>query len=418
MSEKNNKLEYSRFDLIPGGSATSPKGFRAAAVACGLKRSGNLDLALLVSDTDCSAAGVFTKNQVVAAPVILDQQTLTLNNKRIRAVAANSGHANACTGDSGMDAAKEMQEAAAKLVGFQANQVLILSTGVIGVPLPIKKVKAGLRSAVEELSRENGQAAAKAIMTTDTRPKHLAVRINTAAGPITIGGMAKGSGMIHPDMATMLAVITTDAVVPSDKMPGLVQEAVNHSFNRITVDGDTSTNDTVLVLANGASGINLGSQESWLLFAQGVEVVCTELAKMIIRDGEGASKFVEIEVAGLAREEEAQAVARTIATSPLVKTALAGGDPNWGRILAAAGRAGICFDQREVNLWIRNSKDPRLQLVSQGMPTGYDENEAAAIFNMSEIHIQLDLGRGSAEVVVWTCDLTHDYVTINADYRT
>ncbi|MGB3714496.1 MAG: bifunctional glutamate N-acetyltransferase/amino-acid acetyltransferase ArgJ [Candidatus Promineifilaceae bacterium] len=418
MSKKNNKPKESKLVLLAGGSATSPQGFRAAAVACGLKKSGKPDLALLVSESDCTAAGVFTRNQVVAAPVLLDQKTLKTNNKRIRVVATNAGNANACTGEPGMTAAKEMQRAAAELFGFHANQVLILSTGIIGVPLPIKKVKAGLRFAADELSKENGEAAARAIMTTDTRPKHLAVHFDTASGPITIGGMAKGSGMIHPDMATMLAVITTDATVPSEKLPDMVREAVNHSFNRISVDGDTSTNDTVLVLANGASGITLESQASWSLFVQGVKLVCTELAKMIVRDGEGASKFVEIRVSGLESEEDAQAVARTIATSPLVKTALAGGDPNWGRILAAAGRAGVSFDQRSVKLWIRNFDKPRLQLVHQGIPTEFAEIEALAIFNEPEIHIHLDLGKGPAEVTVWTCDLTHDYVTINADYRT
>jgi glutamate N-acetyltransferase/amino-acid N-acetyltransferase len=215
MSEKNNKPKESKLIVIPGGSGTSPQGFMAAAVACGLKNSGKPDLALLVSESDCTAAGVFTRNQVVAAPVLLDRKTLGTNNKKIRAVATNAGNANACTGEPGMEAAIEMQHAAAELFGLHTNQVLILSTGIIGVPLPIEKVKRGLRFAAEELSHENGPAAARAIMTTDTRPKHLAVRLDTAAGPITIGGMAKGSGMIHPDMATMLAVITTDAVVPS-----------------------------------------------------------------------------------------------------------------------------------------------------------------------------------------------------------
>ncbi len=397
---------------------TSPQGFRAAAVACGLKESGKLDLSLLVSDSDCAAAGVFTRNVVVAAPVLLDRQTLQSNSKGIRVVATNAGNANACTGEPGMAAAKEMQRAAAELFGFDTNQVLILSTGVIGVPLPIEKVKAGLRSAAGKLSRENGEAAARAMMTTDTRPKQLALRLNTTAGPITIGGMAKGSGMIHPDMATMLGVITTDAAVPSGKLHALVQEVVNHTFNRITVDGDTSTNDTVLVLANGASGISLESQDSWALYAEGLKAVCTELAKMIVRDGEGASKFVEIKVTGLDREEDAQVVARTIATSPLVKTALAGGDPNWGRILAAAGRAGVYFDQSAINLWIGNLDNPSLQLVRQGIPTGYAESKAAALFKRPEIVIHLDLGNGPAEVTVWTCDLTHEYVTINADYRT
>jgi len=386
MGEENSKPKESRFVYLPGGSATSPQGFRAAAVTCGFKKSGKPDLALLVSESDCTAAGVFTRNQVVAAPVILDRKTLETNNKRIRIVATNAGNANACTGEPGMVAAKEMQRAAAKLFDFDANQVLILSTGIIGVPLPIKKVKTGLKFTADGLSKENG--------------------------------MAKGSGMIHPDMATMLAVITIDAIVPSDKLAGLVQEAVNQSFNRISVDGDTSTNDAVLVLANGASGITLDSHDSWSLFTLGVKLVCTELAKMIVRDGEGATKFVEIKVTGLESDAHAQAVARTIATSPLVKTALAGSDPNWGRILAAAGRAGVSFDQGLVSLWIRNFDKQRLQLVHQGIPTEYAESEAAAIFSRPEINIHLDLGKGPAEVTVWTCDLTHNYVTINADYRT
>lgn len=418
MGEESNKTKDSRLVLLPGGSGTSPQGFRAAAVACGIKRSGKLDLSLLVSESDCTAAGVFTRNQVVAAPVTLDRETLRTNNKRIRVVATNAGNANACTDEPGMVAAKEMQRAAAELFDFHANQVLILSTGIIGVPLPIGKVKTGLRFAVQELSQENGEAAARAIMTTDTRPKHLAVRLDTASGPIIIGGMAKGSGMIHPDMATMLAVITTDAAVSSDKLSALILEAVNNSFNRISVDGDTSTNDSVLILANGASGITLEGKDTWSLFAEGVQMVCTELAKMIVRDGEGASKFVGLKVTGLESEEDAQAVARTIATSPLVKTALAGSDPNWGRILAAAGRAGVSFDQGMVSLWIRNSIEPGLQLVHQGIPTEYAENDAAAIFKEPEIHIHLDLGEGPADVTVWTCDLTHNYVTINTDYRT
>jgi glutamate N-acetyltransferase/amino-acid N-acetyltransferase len=418
MGGQSEQFEGSQMVLIKEGSATSPLGFTAAAVTCGLKPSGKPDLALLVSELDCSAAGTFTKNQVAAAPVLLDKQTLAANNESIRAVATNAGTANACTGEPGMADAKEMQRATAELLGHQPDQVLILSTGLIGIPLQIGKVKLGLRQAASDTAKENGIAAAKAIMTTDSRPKHLGLQLESASGTITIGGMAKGSGMIHPDMATMLAVITTDAEVDPETLKNLVSGAVNHSFNRISVDGDTSTNDSVLVLANGASGITLDDQDSRSLFTQGLNHACIELAKMIVRDGEGASKFVEIRVSGLKSELDAQSVAKTIATSPLVKTALAGGDPNWGRILAAAGRAGIPFDQSQASLWIENSEKPALQLVHQGLPTEFAEQEATDIFSSRDIHIHLDLGEGSAEVKMWTCDLTHEYVTINADYRT
>jgi glutamate N-acetyltransferase/amino-acid N-acetyltransferase len=276
-------------------------------------------------------------------------------------------------------------------------------------------------------------------MTTDKRPKHLAVKVTLPEGVITLGGVAKGSGMIHPNMATMLAVVTTDAAIPAGTIQSALTRAVDQSFNRISVDGDTSTNDTVLLLANGASGLviedndltiedngraivlnglTVSGKEQMALFSQGLDLLCTELAKMIVRDGEGVTKFVEIRVTGAAGDKQAHAVAETIATSPLVKTALAGSDPNWGRILAAAGRAGVPFDQMKTALWIGNGDGSALQLVNGGTPTPYLEDEAAAIFARPEIHIHLDLGQGAGEAVMWTGDLTHDYITINADYRT
>ncbi len=400
------------------GTVTSPLGFTAGVAACGLKESGNLDLAVLLSERNCTAAAVFTKNQVVAAPVILDRQILAANATQVRGVVANAGIANACTGEQGMVAAREMQRAAAGLFDCRPEQFFVLSTGVIGVPLPMDKVWSGLRLAAGDLSPEKGIDLARAMMTTDTRPKHLALSLTLPAGKITIGGVAKGAGMIHPNMATMLSVITTDATVEAGVLQNLLQTAVDSSFNCISVDGDTSTNDTVLLLANGASGVKLDDTESLSRFAEGLDHVCTELAKLIVRDGEGASKFVEIQVTGAAGIGQAKVVAATIATSPLVKTAFAGSDPNWGRILAAAGRAGVPFEQERIALWIGNPGKQALQLIAQGTPNGYAEADAAAIFAEPELNIRLDLGQGPGQAIMWTTDLTHDYVTINADYRT
>ena len=407
--------------FLADGTVTMAKGFMAGAVAAGVKQSGNLDVAVVASERDCMGTAVFTTNQVAAAPVLVDKATLAKNQGRLRAVVANAGNANACTGEQGMANARAMQQIAAAALDCDPDQVLVLSTGVIGVQLPMATIEAGILDAVAELKRKDakgqrgkgGLEAARAIMTTDTRPKHLAVQVEVPGGTVTVGGMAKGAGMIHPNMATMLAVLTTDAAVEAAVLDGVLQTAVNRSFNCISVDGDTSTNDTVILLANGTSGVAV--DEAGLAGFQGaVTAVCTELAQMIVRDGEGASKFVEIRVSGTATEAEAHQIANTIATSPLVKTAFAGGDPNWGRILAAAGRAGVAFDQNECALWIGDG----LQLLSKGTPTDFSEAAAAAVFAQSDISLHLSVGAGTAEATVWTCDLTHEYVTINADYRT
>ena len=400
------------------GSITSPEGFSAGAAACGLKKSGALDVTLLYSERDCTAAAVFTRNQVVAAPVILDRETLATSSSAIRGIVANAGIANACTGEQGMLAALQTQQAAAEQLACRPEQLFVLSTGVIGVQLPMAKIQEGLRLAAGDLAGTNGPRAAQAIMTTDTRPKQLAIQVPLKDGTITIGGMAKGSGMIHPDMATMLAVITTDATIPAERLQQLLVEAVEPSFNCISVDGDTSTNDTVLLLANGSRGVTLADEESLDRFREGLNQVCSELAKMIVRDGEGASKFVEILVSGARTRDEAYAVAATIAISPLVKTALAGNDPNWGRIMMAAGRAGVTFDQNRVGLSAGSPGSSPLSLVVGGTPAGYTEAEAVAIFSRPEINLYLDLGQGDAEVTLWTTDLTHAYVSINGDYRT
>ncbi len=407
------------------GSVTSAKGFTAVALAAGLKKENQLDFALIYSERDCSCAAVFTKNQVVAAPVIVDKETVAANPAGIRAIVANAKNANACTGEIGLAKARQTQQIAARALGIEPNQVLVLSTGVIGVQLPMDRLTAGIETAVARLKRDSaeskvagGQAAARAIMTTDTRPKHLALTVELPGGAVTIGGMAKGSGMIHPDMATMLSVITTDAQIAPEDLKGLLKTAVDHSFNRISVDGDTSTNDTVLLLANGAAGTAVADEISAALFQEALIQLCQELAKMIVRDGEGATKFVEIQVSGLLSNQDAHQIANTIAISPLVKTAFAGSDANWGRLLMAAGRAGVAFDQSQVNLWIGIHECHELQLVAQGTPTNYLEKDAAHIFAQAEFKIGLDAGEGGGTAVVWTCDLSHDYVSINADYRT
>ncbi|VAW40242.1 Glutamate N-acetyltransferase @ N-acetylglutamate synthase [hydrothermal vent metagenome] len=407
-----------RFQIFPEGTVTSPAGFTAVALATGIKKEDQLDCAIIYSEQDASCAAMFTQNQVVAAPVIVDKGTLTRNNGRLRTVVINSQNANACTGKPGLDNAHATQKIAAQALECQPDQVLILSTGVIGVQLPMEKLKAGIVAGAKGLSAANGRLAAKAIMTTDTHPKHLAVSVGLPSGTVTIGGMAKGSGMIHPNMATMLAVLTTDAAIAPNVLNGLLNTAVNRSFNRISIDGDTSTNDTVLLLANGASGTAVTNPASITQFSDALNHLCTTLAHMIVRDGEGATKFVEIRVTGAKTEADAHQIGNTIAISPLVKTAFAGSDANWGRLLMAAGRAGVPFDQTIINLWIGADVPDELQLVANGTPTEYLEADAAAIFAQPAFIVWLDLGVGGETAVVWTTDLSHDYVTINADYRT
>jgi glutamate N-acetyltransferase/amino-acid N-acetyltransferase len=404
--------------ILADRGVTAPQGFEAAASACGLKPSGAPDLALVVSIHECTGAGVFTRNQLPAAPVTLDRETLQQNSDRLRGVVVNSGVANACTGPAGVEAAQEMQNLAAASINCNPNQVLVLSTGVIGIQLDLAKLELGISQSAAGLSADMGTAAAKAIMTTDTYPKELAVSVELPGGAVTIGGMAKGSGMIHPDMATMLAVLTTDAKVATPVLQGLLGDAVERSFNRISVDGDTSTNDSVLLLANGASGVELEDEIAVARFAEGLELVCRTLAQEIVRDGEGASKFVTLSVVGSTDEAAALKVAETIATSPLVKTALAGEDPNWGRVLAAAGRAGIELDPSRLSLWIGSASEDELQLVQAGEAADWDPASAASILADPEITMRLDLGLGQASATVWTCDLTHDYISINANYRT
>ncbi|MCS6963262.1 bifunctional glutamate N-acetyltransferase/amino-acid acetyltransferase ArgJ [Thermoflexus sp.] len=398
-------------------SVTAPQGFRAAGVACGIKNSGALDLALVASARPCTAAGVFTTNQIKAAPVRYDQVLLARRRAGFRAVVINSGNANACTGPKGLSDVYSVTELAGFLLGFPPDTILVMSTGVIGVPLPVDKIRAGLMRAVPALSEEGGEAAARAIMTTDTRPKMGVRRLTLHGVPVTIGGMAKGAGMIHPHMATMLALITTDAEIDPDHLEALLRAAVDASFHRISVDGDQSTNDTVMILANGASGARV-DERSMPLFQEALTDLCIELAKAIVQDGEGATKLVEIRVRGARTPEEARWIARHIARSPLVKTAFYGEDPNWGRILAAAGSAGVTFDSDAVSLWIQRENEPPLLLFDRGSPAFYFEEEARRIFQAPSFRVLIDLGLGEGENWVWTCDLSHDYVSINGSYRT
>lgn len=404
--------------VLPDGSVTTPSGFAAAAVAAGIKQSGRPDLVLVVSDQDCTAAGVFTSNRVAAAPVLLDRETLAANRSALRGVIINAGNANACTGAPGMTNAREMQRLAADSVQARSDQFLVMSTGVIGVPLPMERVRAGILSAAPLLSPGNGRAAAEAIMTTDTRPKHLAIEADLPGGRVRLGGMAKGAGMIHPDMATLLGTITTDAAVSADDLAVLLKKAADQSFNAISIDGDTSTNDTILLLANGASGVVVDGGESRAMFAEALNELCRALAMMIVSDGEGVTRVVTVRITGAATTADARRVADTIATSPLVKTAFAGGDPNWGRIMMATGRSGVDLDQNRLALWVAAPGEPPLQLMRDGTATAYREVDAAAVFARPEFTVHVDLGGGAAEAVIWTTDLTHDYVSINADYRT
>ncbi len=391
----------------------APQGFRLAGLACGLKRDGRPDIALLVSDWPCAVAGVFTTNRVKAAPVLRDQALLSRPEARARAVLINTGSANACTGQRGLDDAHASAALVAELLGCQPEEVLTLSTGVIGLPLNMEAMRHGVAALVPALHPASWSEAAAAIMTTDTRPKLASARLSSGA---VIAGMAKGAGMIAPHMATMLAVIVTDAALSAAQLGGLLRAAVEDSFNRIVVDGDMSTNDTVLLLANGAAGANAPDAGE---FQTALTAVCIELAQAIVRDGEGATKFVTVQVTGAGTQADARTVARQIATSPLVKTAFYGADANWGRILAAAGYSGVDLDPARLSLWLLDAQgEPVMQLVAGGEPADYDERAAIALMQTPAWGIRLDLGQGTARSHVWTCDLSHDYVTINGHYRT
>ncbi|MCF8095558.1 MAG: bifunctional glutamate N-acetyltransferase/amino-acid acetyltransferase ArgJ [Desulfobacteraceae bacterium] len=387
------------------------KGFKASAVSAGIKKNGKKDLALIVSDTPAAVAGVFTRNRVRAAPVVLDMQRLEVG--LCRAVIANSGNANCCTGEKGMSDAVSMTRAVADSLNIDSKHVMAASTGVIGEPLQIESVVGNVPDLVAGLSPQGFESAAEAIMTTDTRPKCVTRKGSIEGGTYSITAIAKGAGMIRPDMATMLCFACTDIGVDSAALQQALNYANERSFNRITIDGDTSTNDTVLVMANGKSGATVKTKDQGDAFAELLSEVLEVLAKMIVADGEGATKLVEIRVLNAASVQDARCMADTVANSNLVKTAFFGEDANWGRIMAALGRAGVVFDPEIVDIWFGESK-----MVENGAGCGSEAEAAAAgIMRNSEFSVTIDVKSGSGSASVLTCDFSLDYVKINADYR-
>ncbi len=386
------------------GGVCSPRGFTAAAAACGLKASGDPDLCVLVARERCPAAGTFTSNAFKAAPVLLTMKHLA-GDGLLQAVVVNAGNANAWTGERGMKDALAMAEMTARATGTHREDVAVASTGVIGRYLDMEKVAAGIAAATSRLHAGGSTEAARAIMTTDTRPKQVALD----CGGFTVGGMAKGSGMIKPDMATMLAFITTDAGVEPRQLDAALRSAVDRTFNRITVDGCTSTNDMVLAMASGASGITPSAAE----LAGPLERVCSELARAIVADGEGATRLVSVVVSGAASQEEALDAATAVAESMLVKTALFGGDPNWGRIVQALGQKVKDADPRKVAVSIGGCK-----VAEAGAPVEVERSELEAAVAGREVFVSISLGRGRGEAEVLSCDLSHDYVSINSEYST
>jgi glutamate N-acetyltransferase/amino-acid N-acetyltransferase len=396
---------------LPDGSVTSPQGFLAGALHSGIKSDPQKpDLALILSDRPCAVAATFTANRFAAAPVALDRERV--KSGRAQAIVVNSGNANACTGDQGLRNAKRMAAWAAERVGLAPEQVLVASTGIIGVQLRMDCIRDGLKRL--EVSPDGGLQAARGIMTTDTRPKHLAVEFQIGGRAVRIGGIAKGAGMIHPNMATMLCFMTTDAEVEPSFLRALLKEAVGDSFNMISIDGDTSTNDTALFLANGASGVAFDGcgAESALLQAA-ASAVAQHLAQAIVADGEGASRTMRVEVRGAPNQSDARLVARAVTSSSLTKAALHGGDPNWGRILCAVGYSGAAFDPARVDLTVG-----AVALVREGAPLPFDAAAAGEAMRQDEVQITIDLQQGPFKAVAWGCELTEEYVVENSAYTT
>ncbi|MXZ89488.1 MAG: bifunctional glutamate N-acetyltransferase/amino-acid acetyltransferase ArgJ [Dehalococcoidia bacterium] len=396
-------------EIDPTGSATSPAGYRAGAAFAGIKTygAGKLDIGILVSDEPAAAAAVFTRNRLRSACVDVNQERLA--GGRGQAVVVNSGNANASTGERGLRDAYRMSEMAAEKAGLPPEAMFVCSTGVIGHHLPMDKIEAGVDAI--DLAGNAGSDFARAIMTTDLVPKHCSVRF----GPYTLGGCAKGSGMIHPNMATMLAYLTTDAPIDQGTLQAALSESTDRSFNLITVDGDTSPSDTVLLFANGAAGgetIAPGA-EHYDAFREALDAVCIHLAKAIARDGEGATRLIEITVSGAATDADARSLVREIGTSPLVKTAVHGADPNWGRIVGVIGRSQAEILEEAVTVTVCGHR-----LFERTVPIPYDEATVSRAMSGEEVTIEVDLGAGESSATGWTCDLTADYIRINADYTT
>ncbi|MHB8172066.1 MAG: bifunctional glutamate N-acetyltransferase/amino-acid acetyltransferase ArgJ [Thermincolia bacterium] len=395
------------------GGVTAPKGFRAAGVAAGIKKNGNKDLAILISDVPANAAGVFTTNKVKAAPLLVTMENL--QGGKAQVVVVNAGNANACTGQQGLDNVRATIGAVSQALNVEESHVVVTSTGVIGVQLPMDKVLSGVELAAKAITYQGGSEAAEAIMTTDTFPKELAVTLELGGQKVTMGGMVKGSGMIHPNMATMLGFITTDAAISSNLLHKALKEVTENSFNMVSVDGDTSTNDMVVILANGLAGNQeiITEDEDYNKFKNVLKAICVVLAKAIARDGEGATKLVEIRVQNAPSNNDAIKAAKAIATSSLVKTAIFGSDANWGRIICAVGYSGANFDPDRVDIYLGDEK-----MAEDGCGLNFSEERAKEILDKEVVVITVDLKIGCYMATAWGCDLTYDYVKINGAYRT
>ena len=401
------------------GGITAAKGFLAASAAAGIKYAGRTDMAMVYSGLGCIAAGTFTTNVVKAAPVKWDKRIVEQGGA-VHAVVVNAGIANACTGEEGLSYCRQTAEAAAGLLGIPAETVCVASTGVIGQQLPMGRVEAGVCAMVPKLnaSKETGNEAARAIMTTDTHEKEAAVSFEVGGATVTVGGMCKGSGMIHPNMCTMLSFITTDVAISKELLQKALREDIEDTYNMVSVDGDTSTNDTVLLLANGAAGNPVITEENadYNTFCRALNEVNTSLAKQIAGDGEGATALFEVKVVGAKSKEDARILSKAVVTSNLTKAAIYGHDANWGRILCAMGYSGVLFNPEKVDLYFESAAG-KIQIIEKGVALDYSEETATKILSEKEVTAVADVKMGDYCATAWGCDLTYDYVKINADYR-
>jgi glutamate N-acetyltransferase/amino-acid N-acetyltransferase len=400
------------------GGVTAPSGFLASGIRVGIKKTGDKkDLALIWSEKPCTAAACYTRNKVIGQPLVVTKEHLA--DGRAQAVIVNSGNANTCNGEQGIQTARRMAALVAERLPVKAEDVVVASTGVIGVQLDVTPIEAGMEALVAGLSKAGSIDAREAILTTDTMKKELSIELDLGGKAVTIGAMAKGSGMIHPNMATMLCFITTDCAISSALLQEALSESVKRSFNRVSVDGDTSTNDMVVILANGMAGnapiAERGSD--YRAFAEALGYLSTQMAKMVARDGEGATKLVECVVSGAADEAEAEALAKSVIMSSLVKTALFGSDANWGRVLCALGYTPSTFDPNKVKVAFESPRG-YLEVCEHGAGVSFSEEKAKLVLGAQEVTILVELGEGSAEATAWGCDLSYEYVRINGDYRT